>query len=1672
MKPKYIPYLILCLFLSQLIDAQNMNSFVQTDIFQSAYFIENHGQYHLDNEGNNPILYGVENKKDLFYFQKNGMIINMIPLEKAHEKQREEREEREEAEEFLPTEESLAQKIQLTWIGCNEHLVIEPIEKSVHYFTYGNSKEASYGYKKIIYKELYPNIDLEYIIPDSGGVKYTLKLKPGFHIEDIRFTYHTKKISIRKGGTEIRIKTIFEDLMEKNLLAFDVDGHNIDLQYALHNDTISFVSNAPIDNSKLMYIDPWVTAITSLTSSSSASNQGYDVDYDVYGNLYVYGGGKRSFLSPENFKVAKYNSTGTLLWTFNGNVSSIAWDSKGNGGDASNFCVNKFDEKIYIGQGYYAVGTRLVRLNRLGFYDAFTNFPLTLMKEMWELKFNCNNGDVFVYGGGPTSNNHIGKLDTTTTDITITSFTGNASFDQDVVCAAIDRNNDMFVIMSSETLPIIDNHIYKLNSTRTGFVWNVFSGYGSFVENTNKPYYVAVGQNSNSFNALFAANYLFYYDGLNLKAFDKNTGASIGSPYVIPGHTLKQQGGIFADECNNVYVGGYDGNIKTFYFDGFNFIPQSDIIIPGAGAHAVFDVDYNVSINQLCISGNAIVANMTPTLYCSTVDLSVSVTHVCPNILIANISPALSSEIYSFTWFDSTTNVIVQSLSNTNHVADTNLVLFPERTYGIVVTKDVRCGLIVDTLYFIYHCCVADSITTHTNLCPGQTLVVGVHTYSTPGIYRDTLLSSRSCDSIVISYLTFDTPFTYQSRTTCLGDTLFVGNIKHYATGVYIDTLPAFGLCDSVVTSSFTFSPLPIDTLTFTICSSHPVVIGSHTYSSAGTYRDTLTSHLGCDSIIVSQITASLSSATTIDTILCSGYILVGSHFYFTSGTYIDTLLNYNGCDSIVITNLLTNLSTYTSISVPMCAGDTIRLNDSIYTSPGFYLQNFINIHGCDSVISVFIRASSAMSFSTSAAICAGDTAFWGSRFYDHAGTFRDTIHTIGVCDTILTMTIFVLPLTNTRRAYSLCPYDTLHIGIHHYYTSGTYYDTFNRIGLCDSVHRSDISISSYPILSISAQLCFPDTFIFNSRNYYSSGIFNDTIPRIGKCDSIVSLNILVTYAPRDSQYINLCIGDTAHVNAHSYTTEGIYADTILRGGFCDSFVITRVETIPMNVFNQTISICFGDTFFVHGHAYANAATYLDTISRIGLCDSFVQTTLLILPRHSFSQNIALCAPNSYSIGMHTYSISGTYRDSFINAYGCDSIIITNLTIHVANSSVLNEIRCIGDSLAIGTHKYATTGDYEDTLTTIFGCDSFVSTHLMVYTSPTLVQFINLCYDSSYSIATHVYATSGTYTDTLRGLYGCDSIVETHLMIQTRSILNTDTIRCSGDAFLGITIAQDTTVLTTLKNIFGCDSIVHIYHIKALAFTPLTLSPDTSICLGDTLLLRASGGFTNQFIWLPDSSLACLNCPFTTCVPHQNNTYFVTTQNCLGEIIQDSIYVTVHLPTIASILNIDTSLYIGQSINLNFFIDTNAPPIQSAFLNTLRVFCQNCDSYNFLPTVSSFYFLTTMNEYGCVYADSILILVNNDCNIQTIETPNYFTPNKDGFNDFFFIKNPNFIPIVKIEIYDRWGEMVFSTNNEKDKWDGTFMDTNLPPGVYIYQIKTNCISAENNLLFGNITLIR
>lgn len=255
----------------------------------------------------------------------------------------------------------------------------------------------------------------------------------------------------------------------------------------------------------------------------------------------------------------------------------------------------------------------------------------------------------------------------------------------------------------------------------------------------------------------------------------------------------------------------------------------------------------------------------------------------------------------------------------------------------------------------------------------------------------------------------------------------------------------------------------------------------------------------------------------------------------------------------------------------------------------------------------------------------------------------------------------------------------------------------------------------------------------------------------------------------------------------------------------------------------------------------------------------------------------------------------------------------------------------------------------------------------------------------------------------------------------------------------------------------------------------LDVSPDTNICGGDQIDLFAinSNPFvTFTYSWAPSSEiLAGQGTAQVSVAPDSTTVFTLTATSSNGCVITENITVGVYYldsSLVDATADFDT-IYQGGSTFLHAFPDTSG--IQYIWFPGQSLNDPFVQSPVATPDATTIY-TVIINKGGCTDTAQVKVTVlENICDDPTVFIPNAFTPNDDGNNDVVYVRGDN-IEIMTFRIFDRWGEMVFESNDQNVGWDGTFRGKQLNPDVYVYYLDVTCVGGDEELIKGNITIIR
>lgn len=226
----------------------------------------------------------------------------------------------------------------------------------------------------------------------------------------------------------------------------------------------------------------------------------------------------------------------------------------------------------------------------------------------------------------------------------------------------------------------------------------------------------------------------------------------------------------------------------------------------------------------------------------------------------------------------------------------------------------------------------------------------------------------------------------------------------------------------------------------------------------------------------------------------------------------------------------------------------------------------------------------------------------------------------------------------------------------------------------------------------------------------------------------------------------------------------------------------------------------------------------------------------------------------------------------------------------------------------------------------------------------------------------------------------------------------------------------------------------------------------------------ANGGtapYTYQ--WAPTTPLNT----YTVSNPYASvtvtTTFTVTVRDGVGAIQKDTVTIRIYNYSIDA--GADTTIHEGQTITLH----GHAPGATGTFWQppSGNIYNQNTPNPNVFPNSTMTYTLAAVYPGGCTLYDTVRVTVIPGSDLWFFNT---FSPNGDGANDYFYIGNIEKYPNNVLEIYNRYGQKIFSETPYKNDWDGKYQTSELPAGTYYYLLDTK--SDKGGKHHGSVTIVR
>ena len=404
---------------------------------------------------------------------------------------------------------------------------------------------------------------------------------------------------------------------------------------------------------------------------------------------------------------------------------------------------------------------------------------------------------------------------------------------------------------------------------------------------------------------------------------------------------------------------------------------------------------------------------------------------------------------------------------------------------------------------------------------------------------------------------------------------------------------------------------------------------------------------------------------------------------------------------------------------------------------------------------------------------------------------------------------------------------------------------------------------------TVTATICSNEAYELGTQLINVTGIYTDTLLTMGGADSIVHL--FLTVNPADSVTLTrvVCEGENIAVGDSVYNSSGIYVTTLSNQYGCDSVITLNLTANPVDSVFLNETTCEGDSVSVGDTAYFESGIFSKTlVNRFG-CDSVVILDLSVHSPDTTPISATLCYGESYELNGIEYTQSGLYSQTLPSVAACDSTLMLNLTVLPETTTTLNAAICAGESYILGDSVYTARGQFNQTLRAKNGCDSLVVLNLSVNTAQEYTFDVGICEGETYNFNDSIYNSGGTFTFEYQDQNGCDSIITLILSVNPSDEVTIYDSMAGGSTYLfsGQELFEAGVYSDTLTNMYGCDSVAHLYLSVIGNEAPVIQNhqDDVNIEVGDSILLEIDLAGTIFY----DADDESLNYGFSI-VPEQN----------------------------------------------------------------------------------------------------------------------------------------------------------------------------------------------------------
>ncbi len=514
-----------------------------------------------------------------------------------------------------------------------------------------------------------------------------------------------------------------------------------------------------------------------------------------------------------------------------------------------------------------------------------------------------------------------------------------------------------------------------------------------------------------------------------------------------------------------------------------------------------------------------------------------------------------------------------------------------------------------------------------------------------------------------------------------------------------------------------------------------------------------------------------------------------------------------------------------------------------------------------------------------------------------------------------------------------------------------------------------------------------------------------------------------------------------------------------------------NVAALPVSSSTLNASACPGSSFDFNGTPVAAGSSQVFVLQNFQGCDSVVTVNVAALPVTFGTLNAGACPGSSFNYNGTPIAAGTSQVFTLQNAQGCDSVLTVNVaTLPVSASSFTAEV-CAGATFTYnGTVLQA--GDVQDfVLQNVQGCDSVVTVTVTALPTPTSTLAAAACPGQSFTYQGVALPIGAMQQFTLTSTLGCDSIVTVTVSALPTSSDTLPVTICPNETYTfdGAELRPGETRTFSYTNSEGCDSLVTVV-VSAFPAATFDLNSDAS-CIGNgtgSITVTSPAGGLPPYRYSLDGTAFQDELVFDNLTP---GAYTVWLEDSNGCLFQQAAAVNA-IPPLS--LELDGEALLACDTTGAFL----APAINGDPSGLTYQWNTGEQTPAIVVYTPGIYTVEVGNVCETRSAEVVVRWTDVDPNFSFVYVPNVFAPESfDPDNSLF---KPYFVPGLalrnyRFEIFDRWGNQMFHTEDTDAGWRGPFRQVDMQPAVFVWYLMVEidyCGRPQRVFRKGDVTIVR